>query len=56
LKAEADWLAEAQHDLIRRDAARSGKSLRSDVVRKARGYKSRTQGGQVQAPDGPYGQ
>jgi Ca-activated chloride channel family protein len=54
LRAESDWLAESSMSLTDRDAAYNSKRLRSDYLRKSRGYKSRHQGGEV-TTDGPSG-
>jgi Ca-activated chloride channel family protein len=50
--AELVWLNQTADGMAGQDDQYTGKRLRSDRVRKSRGYKSRTQGGEVQAPDG----
>lgn len=51
LDAEAAWLDETTHTLSDRDAMYNTKRLRSDYMRKHRGYKTRTQGGEVAEGD-----
>ena len=50
--AEVEWLATTKERLDSRARAYSLKRLRSDHHRKSRGYKSRTQGGEVSREDG----
>ncbi|MGB8020825.1 MAG: VWA domain-containing protein [Candidatus Nanopelagicales bacterium] len=51
LQAEADWLKATESGLASWDAAYSSKRLRADRNRKSRGYKSRSQGGEVHTDD-----
>ena len=47
IAAEEQWLSRTSELLKRRDAAYNSKRLRSDSMRKERGYKTRSQGGEV---------
>ena len=47
IAAEAQWLSATGESLKRRDSTYNAKRLRSDSLRKQRGYKTRSQGGEV---------
>lgn len=52
LRGEQAWLAETRALVVERGAGYSAKRLRSDNLRKSRGYKNRAQGGEV-GPEPP---
>ncbi len=51
LEEEVLWLEDTSQGLAAWDEAYTNKRLRSDRTRKSRGYKTRSQGGEVQSPD-----